>query len=223
MKNILLIYLLSLSFISFGQSRSIPVKFYNKGIEQKVDSCLMFKLLAKYDTVVLIVSNGCVEFPKLIPYYSHLPKLFYWEVGYDEYSLTRYSSFSEDLEIEEEAEEKESYAELNMGDFFEKDTVSLYINNTVVFYNRELNSDFSTGLTGDDIYLFRENIGGIIEYDKNKMILPLLSDIILIKVCINGSCKEFNLNIEKGKYFSIDKVSDKEVKVFQSPTMIEYD
>lgn len=117
----------------------------------------------------------------------------------------------------------DSYLEIDFQDFFENDTVSLTINQYLVFENKTLNSDFSTGITDVRVKIFRYKNEGFIKLGKDSITIGNLIDPITIYAIINGNKNEYKIDIEKGKYLGLCNKGGSNFQLYQSIEPFEYD
>ena len=117
----------------------------------------------------------------------------------------------------------DSYLEIDFQDFFKNDTVSLTINQYLIFKNKPLISDFSTGITDVRVRIYHYEGGGLIKFDNDSLKIDSLSNPVIIKASLNGSLNEYTIKLENGKYIGLSKKSDTGFKLYQSKKPFEYD
>lgn len=117
----------------------------------------------------------------------------------------------------------DSYLEIDFQDFFKNDTVSLTINQYLVFANKTLNSDFSTGITDIRVKIYRNKNEGFVKLGKDSIMIGSLTDPIIINATLNGNNNEYKVDIEKGKYIGLSNKGGNNFKLYQSKEPFEYD
>lgn len=117
------------------------------------------------------------------------------------------------------------FAQISIADFFENDTISLKIADSLILDNVVVASEFSTGHTGWEVKLikynddlFRINLfatrGGV----RFIWCRQPVSKMLKVEAWLNGQHQAFKFNLNKGIYILIDK--HKEGLSFQQTKMI---
>jgi hypothetical protein len=108
---------------------------------------------------------------------------------------------------------KEVVFKIDFQDFFNKDTVTLRINNCLIFKDNLLMSDRSTGLTKARIKAYFNDGQSI------KILCDGRSQLCMFNHCV----KKYEADLTKGKYIGISKKSATELSFRQSQKPFIYD
>jgi hypothetical protein len=119
---------------------------------------------------------------------------------------------------------KEVVFKIDFQDFFNKDTVTLRINNCLIFKDNLLMSDRSTGLTKARIKAYFNDGQSIkILCDGRSQLCMYLKGKISISILFNHCVKKYEADLTKGKYIGISKKSATELSFRQSQKPFIYD
>lgn len=116
-----------------------------------------------------------------------------------------------------------SYLEIDFQDFFKSDTVSLSINQYLIFSNKALNSDFSTGITDVKVKIYKYKNKGFVKLDNDSIVIGKLTEPIIINAILNGKKNEYKVDVEGGKYIGLTNNGGNNFKLYQSKEPFEYD
>jgi predicted P-loop ATPase/GTPase len=85
---------------------------------------------------------------------------------------------------------------------FNRDSLSLQINNTNIFENKFATTDLSDGITNIHIYQNQNNL----RIWKDKKLPPLkFKDLLVLDIKLNGRLEKVIVDLSNGKYVLIDK------------------
>ncbi len=112
---------------------------------------------------------------------------------------------------------------IHFQDFFEKDFISLKINNCNIFNNLIVKSDASTGFTGIEVKMVREERQTyIIQYFDKKMKCTIKEKSIKLFIMMNAHQNKFLIDPSKGKYIGLNKMNDSTLHFIQTTKGFEY-
>lgn len=116
-----------------------------------------------------------------------------------------------------------SLLEITFQDFFNKDIISLKINDCTIFNRKEITSNEILGFTDLSIKLIESD--KVIIKDK-KITLPCSitsTNTFTLKIVLNNQKETiYTINQKKGKYIGLNKIGN-ELKINQSKEPFEYD
>ena len=109
-------------------------------------------------------------------------------------------------------------------DFFKNDTVSLSINKVRILQNKTLQSDESTGTTGEKIILkCNDNKYYVFHEGKKIFIADVNQKQILLKVSVNMVSSTYNIDVSRGKFVGFSKSDGNSLKMMQAAKTYIYD
>ncbi len=116
-------------------------------------------------------------------------------------------------------------AEISFQDFFESDTISVFIEGRLVIKDEVITSEMDTGLTSLLLLLIDNGEVFVLKTRKDNYLLPFLrrSNILRLKIQMNGKDFLYDINLLKGIFIGFDKVKPNQLILNQSPFPIEYD
>lgn len=124
---------------------------------------------------------------------------------------------------------KESCLEIDFQDFFQEDTMTLKMNDCIVFENLVLTSSQSTGLTNVQVFAYEYSAGLIslklvLWGDSDKEVCRLKkNEVYHAEIILNGQMVSFELFLGRGKYFGFSKKGEADLYFNQSQIPFEYD
>lgn len=126
---------------------------------------------------------------------------------------------------EKDSNNSEMIFTIDFQDFFERDTVTLQVNNCVVFEDLILTSDKSTGITSIQVVYNHKGYLKLLSSGKEKEINCQLKENseYVIKVLVNGESNSFRVDLDKGGYLGFDKKTGNKLQLNQSQVAFEYD
>jgi hypothetical protein len=116
---------------------------------------------------------------------------------------------------------KELKLSISFNDYFINDTISLYVNDCLIFKNKVVSSDQILGYTGITIDISRNG-----SYTTRGKIIELhcktnISDLNNLRIHFNGLKKIYVIDLRKGKFIGFDK-HEEDLQLYQLNLPFEY-
>jgi len=119
---------------------------------------------------------------------------------------------------------KEVIFQIDFQDFFHNDTVTLRINDCLVFKDHQLTSEISTGLTDARVKGYLDDEMQISIFFSSESHLCMYSkDKISISIVLNHYIKKYVVDLSKGRYIGFSKKDKNELSFSQSQKPFIYD
>ena len=109
-------------------------------------------------------------------------------------------------------------------DFYDSDTLTMYINDNMIITNYILNSDPSLGITSLHFDGAIVNRMAQLKCLNKKFKFKVVDNKLRLSIILNGRCSKIVIDLKKGGYIDFSKKNNKnELDIFQSKTPFQYD
>lgn len=131
------------------------------------------------------------------------------------FALLSCASFQQSLE-------KENKFYISFGDCFNNDTVTIYVNDSLLFQNRVFESGFSTGKVPNTSIMYENGYLSAKHENEQRKVKAEIDDDVRITIHINSRDSTFALSLKRGRNMVIDACQAKvKVNQYKNPVTFE--
>jgi len=112
--------------------------------------------------------------------------------------------------------------QVDFQDFFENDTVALKINDCLIFTNAILKSHDIIGITDMSVKFEQKGEGYKCAFKDSSVTCDRFHSNVKIQITLNRVLREYNINVDNGKYIGFSKKSKNDLDLIQSVSPFHY-